>query len=127
MKLKLSQFDFKLPPELLVKQPLLNRDDSRMMVIHKDTGLIEHKKFVDILDYFEEEDVMIFNKMIGTQSEPARSRGRRRPRRPRSRSRASPVRANFAAAAAFFQIAKLKNLARRRCSFLLYNIEMKLH
>ena len=57
MKLKLSQFDFKLPPERLATKPLLNRDDSRMMIVHKDTGVIEHKKFADILNYFEEDDV----------------------------------------------------------------------
>ena len=72
MKLKLSQFDFKLPPELLAQEPLLNRDDSRMMVVHRNSGLIEHKKFVDILDYFEEGDVMIFN---NTKVIPARLYG----------------------------------------------------
>ena len=72
MKLKLSQFDFKLPPELLAQEPLLNRDDSRMMVVHRNSGLIEHKKFVDILDYFEEGDVMVFN---NTKVIPARLYG----------------------------------------------------
>tara|TARA_B100000579_G_scaffold276479_1_gene228657 strand:- start:24448 stop:25503 length:1056 start_codon:yes stop_codon:yes gene_type:complete len=72
MKLKLSQFDFKLPPELLAKEPLLNRDDSRMMVLHRNSGLIEHKKFVDILDYFDEGDVMVFN---NTKVIPARLYG----------------------------------------------------
>ena len=72
MKLKLSQFDFKLPPERLAQEPLLNRDDSRMMVVHRNSGLIEHKKFVDILDYFEEGDVMIFN---NTKVIPARLYG----------------------------------------------------
>ena len=72
MKLKLSQFDFKLPPELLAKEPSLNRDDSRMMVVHRNSGLIEHKKFVDILDYFEEGDVMVFN---NTKVIPARLYG----------------------------------------------------
>jgi len=72
MKPKLSQFDFELPPELLAKKPLLNRDDSKMMVIHKDSGEIEHKKFTDILDYFVEDDVMIFN---NTKVIPARLYG----------------------------------------------------
>ena len=72
MKLKLSQFDFKLPPERLAKKPLLNRDDSRMMVVHKDTGVIEHRKFADILDYFQEDDVMILN---NTKVIPARLYG----------------------------------------------------
>ena len=72
MKLKLSHFDFQLPPELLAVEPLINRDESRMMVIHKDSGKIEHRKFTDILDYFEEDDVMILN---NTKVIPARLYG----------------------------------------------------
>ena len=72
MKLKLSHFDFKLPPELLAVEPLVNRDESKMMVIHKDSGKIEHRKFTDILDYFEEDDVMILN---NTKVIPARLYG----------------------------------------------------
>ena len=72
MKPKLSQFDFQLPENLLATKPLLNRDDSRMMVIHRNSGEIEHKKFTDILDYFQEDDVMIFN---NTKVIPARLYG----------------------------------------------------
>ncbi|MAQ47615.1 MAG: tRNA preQ1(34) S-adenosylmethionine ribosyltransferase-isomerase QueA [Flavobacteriales bacterium] len=72
LKLKLSHFDFKLPPELLAVEPLVNRDESKMMVIHKDSGQIEHRKFTDILDYFEEDDVMVLN---NTKVIPARLYG----------------------------------------------------
>jgi len=72
MKLKLSHFDFKLPTELLVTEPILNRDESKMMVVHKKTGEIEHKQFKDILDYFEENDVMVLN---NTKVIPARLYG----------------------------------------------------
>ncbi|MAQ70355.1 MAG: tRNA preQ1(34) S-adenosylmethionine ribosyltransferase-isomerase QueA [Flavobacteriales bacterium] len=72
MKLKLSHFNFDLPPELLATEPILNRDESRMMVIHRDSGKIEHKKFKDILDYFAEDDVMILN---NTKVIPARLYG----------------------------------------------------
>ena len=72
MKLKLSNFDFNLPPELLATEPILNRDESKMMVIHRDSGQIEHKKFKDILDYFTEDDVMILN---NTKVIPARLYG----------------------------------------------------
>ena len=72
MKPKLSQFDFQLPENLLATKPLLNRDDSKMMVIHRNSGEIEHKKFTDILDYFQEDDVMIFN---NTKVIPARLYG----------------------------------------------------
>ncbi len=59
--MKLSQFKFKLPQELIAKYPAENRDDSRLMVLHRDSGEIEHKKFGDIIDYFEEDDVFILN------------------------------------------------------------------
>ena len=61
MKLKLSHFDFTLRPERLATKPIVDRDESKMMVIHRDSGTIEHKKFKNILDYFQEEDVMILN------------------------------------------------------------------
>jgi S-adenosylmethionine:tRNA ribosyltransferase-isomerase len=72
MKLKLSHFNFDLPPELLATEPIINRDESRMMVVHRDSGQIEHKKFKDILDYFTEDDVMILN---NTKVIPARLYG----------------------------------------------------
>ena len=72
MKLKLSHFDFKLTTELLATEPILNRDESKMMVVHKNTGEIEHKQFKDILDYFEENDVMVLN---NTKVIPARLYG----------------------------------------------------
>jgi len=72
MKLKLSHFDFSLPQELLATEPIINRDDSKMMVVHKDSGKIEHRMFKDILDYFEEDDVLILN---NTKVIPARLYG----------------------------------------------------
>ena len=51
MKPKLSQFDFELPSELLAKKPLLNRDDSKMMVLHRESGEIEHKTFSNLLNF----------------------------------------------------------------------------
>lgn len=61
MRTKLSQFKFDLPEELVAKYPTERRDESRLMVVHKDTGKIEHKIFKDVIDYFDEGDVMIFN------------------------------------------------------------------
>jgi len=72
MKLKLSHFDFTLPEELLIKDPLPNRDESRMMVVNRHTGDIQHRKFKDILDYFSEDDVMVLN---NTKVIPARLYG----------------------------------------------------
>lgn len=59
--MKLSQFDFKLPKELLAQYPSENRDEARLMVIHRDTGKIEHKIFKDVIDYFDTDDVFILN------------------------------------------------------------------
>lgn len=59
--MKLSAFKLELPPNLIAQHPAENRDESRLMVIHKDTGKIEHKTFKDIINYFDEDDVMIVN------------------------------------------------------------------
>ncbi|HIP47643.1 MAG TPA: tRNA preQ1(34) S-adenosylmethionine ribosyltransferase-isomerase QueA [Lutibacter sp.] len=59
--MKLSQFNFKLPDELLAEFPAENRDESRLMVVHRDTGKIEHKLFKDVIDYFDDGDLMILN------------------------------------------------------------------
>lgn len=59
--MKLSQFDFNLPPELLAEYPTLNRDESRLMVLDRKTQTIEHKMFKDLIDYFEDDDVLILN------------------------------------------------------------------
>ena len=61
MKAKLSQFNFDLPEERIAQYPLDQRDESRLMVIHRDSGKIEHKTFKDIIDYFDDGDVFIFN------------------------------------------------------------------
>ena len=59
--MKLSKFKFKLPEELIAMHPSYHRDESRLMVLHRDTGKIEHKVFKDIIDYFDDKDVFIFN------------------------------------------------------------------
>ena len=70
--MKLSNFNFNLPEELLAKHPSDERDESRLMVVHRKTGLIEHKLFKDVIDYFDEGDVMIMN---NTKVFPARMFG----------------------------------------------------
>ena len=57
--MKLSQFKFKLPEDKIALHPAKYRDESRLMVVHKSTGKIEHKVFKDILDYFDDKDVDI--------------------------------------------------------------------
>lgn len=59
--MKLSKFKFKLPEELIAQYPAKHRDESRMMVIHRKTGEIEHRTFKDVLEYFNEHDLFIFN------------------------------------------------------------------
>ena len=59
--MKLSQFKFKLPEEKIALYPTNFRDESRLMVLHRKTGEIEHRIFKDILTYFDEKDVFVFN------------------------------------------------------------------
>ncbi|MCP4120406.1 MAG: tRNA preQ1(34) S-adenosylmethionine ribosyltransferase-isomerase QueA [Bacteroidetes bacterium] len=70
--MKLSQFNFELDPERVALYPSQQRDECRLMVLHKDTGEIEHKVFKDVQDYFDEGDVMILN---NTEVFPARMYG----------------------------------------------------
>lgn len=59
--MKLSKFRFDLPKDLIAKYPAKERDESRLMVINRATKKIEHKVFKDILDYFNDKDVFVFN------------------------------------------------------------------
>lgn len=59
--MKLSQFNFELPPELVATHPQPNRDESRLMVIDKKTQNIEHKTFKEIIEYFDDGDMFITN------------------------------------------------------------------
>lgn len=70
--MKLSEFNYDLPEELIANYPCDNRDEAKLMVIHRDTGKIEHKLFKDLINYFEEDDVMIMN---NTRVFPARMYG----------------------------------------------------
>jgi S-adenosylmethionine:tRNA ribosyltransferase-isomerase len=70
--MKLSDFKLTLPPELISLYPPENRDESKMMVVHKATGKIEHRIFKDIIEYFDEGDIMVMN---NTKVFPARLYG----------------------------------------------------
>ena len=70
--MKLSQFKYKLPEDLIALYPAKNRDESRLMVVHPKTNEIEHRKFKDIVEYFNEHDVLVFN---NTKVFPARLYG----------------------------------------------------
>ncbi len=70
--MKLSNFNFNLPTELLAEFPAENRDEARLMVVNRKTGEIQHKLFKDVIDYFEEGDVMVLN---NTKVFPARLYG----------------------------------------------------
>ena len=59
--MKLSNYGFDFKAELIAQYPTINRDESRLLVLHRDTGEIEHRLFKDILDYFEEQDRFVFN------------------------------------------------------------------
>ena len=59
--MKLSQFKFKLPEELIAQYPTENRDECRLMVVNRKDGSISHHIFKEVINYFDEGDVMIFN------------------------------------------------------------------
>ncbi|MEO7991625.1 MAG: tRNA preQ1(34) S-adenosylmethionine ribosyltransferase-isomerase QueA [Chryseolinea sp.] len=72
--MKLSEFKFEIPNSLIALDPAENRDESRLMVLHKDSGKIEHKVFKDIVQYFGNGDIMVGN---DTLVFPARLYGRK--------------------------------------------------
>ena len=59
--MKLSEFKFDLPSSHIALYPTENRDESRLMVVHRESGKFEHKSFKDIVDYFEDGDMMVIN------------------------------------------------------------------
>lgn len=74
--MQLEDFDYDLPQELIAQVPLEKRDTSRLMVLDKNTGEVEHKHFTDILDYMEEGDTLVLNdtkvlpaRLIGVKEE----------------------------------------------------------
>ena len=74
MRTKLSGFIFELPDELVAKYPAERRDESRLLVVHRDSGKIEHRVFKDVLDYFETGDTFMMN---NTKVFPARMYGKK--------------------------------------------------
>ena len=72
--MKLSQFRFDLPLNLIAQTPAKKREDSRLMVVHRHTGVIENKHFRDIMDYFDDKDCFVVN---NTKVFPARMYGRK--------------------------------------------------
>jgi S-adenosylmethionine:tRNA ribosyltransferase-isomerase len=72
--MKLSQFKFDLPLNLIAQHPAKKREDSRMMVVHRKTGQMENKHFRDILEFFNDKDVFVVN---NTKVFPARMYGRK--------------------------------------------------
>lgn len=74
--MKTSEFDFELPESLIAQHPLDDRTTSRLLVVHKNTGELEHKHFYDIVNYFKKGDVLVRNntrvipaRLFGTKEE----------------------------------------------------------
>jgi S-adenosylmethionine:tRNA ribosyltransferase-isomerase len=72
--MKTDAFDYHLPRELIAQHPLPNRDDSRLLVMHRDTGLIEHRRFKDLGEYMRPGDILVAN---DSKVFPARLYGRK--------------------------------------------------
>lgn len=74
--MKVEDFDYYLPEELIAQTPLVKRDESRLLVLDKETGEVEHKKFYDIIDFLNPGDTLVLNdtkvlpaRLIGTKEE----------------------------------------------------------
>ena len=74
--MKVEDFDYYLPEELIAQTPLVKRDESRLLVLDKETGEVEHKKFYDFIDYLNPGDTLVLNDtkvlpagLIGTKEE----------------------------------------------------------
>ena len=74
--MKVSDFNYELPKELIAQDPLDQRDNSRLMVLHRKTGEIEHRHFYDLIDYLNPEDCLVVNntkvipaRLIGVKEE----------------------------------------------------------
>ncbi len=74
--MKTSEFDYELPQELIAQTPLADRKSSRMMAVHKNSGVLEHRHFYDIVEYMHEGDVLVRNntrvipaRLFGTKEE----------------------------------------------------------
>ena len=74
--MKTSEFDFDLPPELIAQTPLAKRSASRLLILHRATGEIEHRHFYELVDYLKPGDVLVRNntrvipaRLFGTKEE----------------------------------------------------------
>jgi S-adenosylmethionine:tRNA ribosyltransferase-isomerase len=74
--MKTTEFDYYLPPELIAQTPVEPRDSSRLMVVHRATGAIEHRIFREIVDYIRPGDILVANQ---SRVLPARLFGRKIP------------------------------------------------
>ena len=59
--MRIDEFDYELPKELIAQNPAEKRDFSRLMAVNMDTGEVEHKRFYDVLDYLSKDDILVLN------------------------------------------------------------------
>ncbi|MHB8756666.1 MAG: S-adenosylmethionine:tRNA ribosyltransferase-isomerase, partial [Bacillota bacterium] len=74
--MRLADFDYELPPELIAQEPVEPRDSSRLLVVHRASGRLEHRVFRDLPEYLRSGDCLVLNQ---TRVIPARLIGRRTP------------------------------------------------
>ena len=68
--MKVSEFNYNLPEELIAQVPIKNRDESRLMILNREKRTIEHKMFKDIIDYLEPGDCLVRNNTNSLGSRP---------------------------------------------------------
>ncbi len=61
MSMRLSDYEYVLPPEFIAQEPLPERDQSKLLVLHRDSGRIEHRRFFDLPEYLEPSDLLVMN------------------------------------------------------------------
>src|SRR5438067_1489088 len=72
--MRIDEFDYDLPPELIAQTPVEPRDSSRLLVVHRDTGELEHRRFYELGDYLQKGDLLVANE---SKVLPARLLGRK--------------------------------------------------
>ena len=72
--MKIDLFDYNLPSELIAQEQIKPRDHSRLLILDRESKKIEHKKFYDLVDYLDQDDVLVLNE---TRVFPARLLGKK--------------------------------------------------
>ena len=74
--MKVSEFNYNLPENLIAQHPLKNRDESRLMVLNRKENVVKHKTFKDVIEYLEKGDCLVINNTKVIPARLLRSKGK---------------------------------------------------